>query len=223
MSAVARHTIGRTSRRLNNLSGNPTRSLKRTSTKGADATRERWLLDAGRRLITEHLEPWEVGVKDFRISCSWPSRKALSGATRRRGECWDPTAVPDAVPQLFISPTMDQPVDVLGVVLHELIHAAGYKGHGRAFQKIAFGVGFVPPASTTPFGPELEARLHTLAAQLGPYPHVALTALARSRNDSRLRLYECACDPVVKIRAATDELLAICGHWRQGFVLHARP
>jgi hypothetical protein len=28
---------------------------------------------------------------------------------------------------------------------------------------------------------------------------------------------------VVKIRAATDELLATCGHCRQGFVLHARP
>src|SRR6266566_822948 len=46
--------------------------------------------------------------------------------------------------------------------------------------------------------------------QVGPYPHAAITVKPKGKVGSRLRLYQCRCDPPVKVRVASDGFQAVC-------------
>jgi hypothetical protein len=65
---------------------------------------------------------------------------------------------------------------VLSTLLHELIHAfVGIKAkHGKDFKLVAVKSGLEGKMTATTAGPELLARLETLAKTLGRYPHASL-------------------------------------------------
>ena len=95
-------------------------------------TRESWL-----RAACEALEPTlraaDVGLADVRVSCGWPARGALSRVKRVIGECWHSSGNKDGQSHVFVSPVLDDPVEVIGSLLHELIHAAlPSQGQARA-------------------------------------------------------------------------------------------
>ena len=76
---------------------------------------------------------------------------------------------------IFISPKLDDAVQVAEVILHELIHTMT-KGHGHkgAFRWIseACGLAFTPKGKGHTYAlPELEAKLEKIVKQVGPYPH----------------------------------------------------
>ena len=76
---------------------------------------------------------------------------------------------------ITINPTLWDPVTVLAVLIHELIHAAdGCRcPHGDWFQAWARHLGLTWPHSSpgqTSAGPQLHRRLGTIAAWLGRYP-----------------------------------------------------
>jgi hypothetical protein len=75
-----------------------------------------------------------------------------------------------------MSPQLEDPLVVLGVLVHELVHAVDdcRSGHRGAFARIARGVGLEGRMTTSTPGPELAMRLNGLARALGPYPHGAL-------------------------------------------------
>lgn len=176
-------------------------------------TRESWLLRAIptlRKLIIA------AGGPDFPeplVSVGLPSRGALSSKRRTIGECWTEKCVGDEKRcALFISPTLDDPVKVLDVTVHELVHASvGNKaGHGPAFKKVALGVGLTGPMRATVAGPELKAFLVKLAKELGPFPHSPLKNFRDpgKKQTTRMRLYvcdNCGC----KIRKASDTFMAL--------------
>jgi hypothetical protein len=166
-------------------------------------TREAWL-----RRASAIIGP-EVGAPAaLHVSMGFP--KGSAGKRKAIGQCWNGRLSADKAPHIFISPELDGAAPVLAVLVHELIHAgepnAGHKG---AFITKAKAVGLVKPWTATSAGPELAARLETIAAQLGPFPHAPLAVADRGRKGSRLRLWECACP--VKVRVASDEFNATCG------------
>jgi len=139
---------------------------------------------------------------EIRISAGFPSRGARSRQSQRIGECWDSTAISDGICQIYVSPVLEDPARVLGVLVHELVHAAvGCKhGHKGPFRKAALALGLTGKMTATTEGPELLQRLATLSARLGPYPHAALDATGRKKQTTRMLKAECVpCAYIVRL------------------------
>lgn len=82
---------------------------------------------------------------------------------------------------------------MLDVLVHELVHAADdcRSGHKGAFRRLATAIGLTGRMTATVAGPELAARLHALAEELGPYPHAALDASMRKKQSTRMLKVVC--------------------------------
>ena len=173
--------------------------------------REAWL-QAAASFLFDHIAKQDLPRVDVRVSCGWPVR---GGVARRRtviGQCFPPSLCNDGTPQIFISPRLADSVEVLGTLLHELIHASVgcQHGHKKPFSQAARKVGLAGPPTATTVGESLRPLLVSYVEQVGPYPHAAITVKPKHKVGSRLRLYQCRCDPVVKVRVASDDFQAVC-------------
>lgn len=175
--------------------------------------REYWLLQAvsflSGHMVAGGLTLPAAGV---RVSCGWPSQGGVAARKVVVGQCFPSQLCCDGTPQIFISPRLDDAVQVLGVLLHELIHAAvGCQyGHRKEFSQAARRLGLDGPPTATVVGDTLRPVLAGFVSQVGPYPHAAIRLAPKVRTGSRLRLYECQCDPPFKVRIASDVFAARC-------------
>ena len=134
-------------------------------------TREEWLLK-GAALLKD--EVFKQDVPEFKVSVGFStSRRAI-------GSCFIPSSAKDNISQVFISPTIDDPIRSLDILAHEMIHAIlwpldPFHGHGPQFKRIARAIGLSGPLTATTAGPELEKRLKAIVDRLGAYPHAALS------------------------------------------------
>lgn len=178
-------------------------------------TRESWLLDASHKLPEELAKSGLVFPSsiphDLTVSCGFPSKGALSAKTRRLGECWHGG---EESPQVYVSPTLDKPIDVLDTLAHELLHSMlpPKTGHKGPFKRAMVAVGLEGKPTSTHAGEKLTGCLNNLAEMLGPYPHKAIDAgEGRKKQTTRLRLYACGgCEEPVKVRVARDAFDATC-------------
>jgi hypothetical protein len=103
-------------------------------------TREQWL---GRAIEMMRPEFGDAGAplpENLAVSCSWPSGNPRTVI----GECWVAEASSRGYVEVFISPVLDQVAGIQGVLVtlrHELVHAAGRRGHGKAFKALAVELG----------------------------------------------------------------------------------
>lgn len=172
-------------------------------------TREAWLNQAVAELDTLFVNEGH-DLPDVRVSIGWPH----GGRANTIGQCFPPTMAADEVAQVFISPVLADPVRILDVLLHELVHAvnhaAGDHGHGKCFSAIAKPLGLTGKMTATEAGPELREKLVAIATTLGDFQHAALTPtakLAKSRSGKSIKL-ECAAgeDFVVSISKTRLEM-----------------
>jgi hypothetical protein len=131
-------------------------------------------------------------------------RLALQGGIARRrkvvGECHALESSKAGVHEIFISPALDQPLEVAGTVCHEMAHvAAGIKaGHGQGYRKVCKSVDLTKgsPTNASP-GPVLTERLHRIVESLGDYPHMALVPVVklvkRPKTAVTLACLNCGC------------------------------
>src|SRR5258708_1328663 len=85
--------------------------------------REAWL-----HAVTEHLReffaPHDASIPErIRLTCGCPSVGAFAAKQQRIGECWSDTTSKDGHFEIMISPVLDDPMRVAGVLAHELVHA----------------------------------------------------------------------------------------------------
>ncbi len=166
-----------------------------TTTTHHYSTREGWLQAAitAFRDISQEVAGIEVPEKLY-VSVGFPtgSRK---GANRAIGQCHYGTE--DGNRTLFVSSELGDPVRVLDVLLHEVLHASlpTGTGHRGAFVTAmkAWGLGGKPTATIAEPGSLLHDALTALARELGEYPHATLTmATAQGRKQStRMKKMEC--------------------------------
>lgn len=170
-------------------------------------TREAWLIAACRPL-GEIVREAGAACPPVAVSIGFP--RGRGGASTKIGQCWAGSVCADGRPAIFVSPILDDPVRILDVLLHELIHAAvGLEhGHRGRFAAVAKACGLIGKPSATTAGEGLKLRLNAIADALRPLPHAALTVGDAPRAGSRLRLYECECP--VKVRVASDFFDATC-------------
>ena len=156
--------------------------------------REGWLTE-----LADRLKPIfkDFRVGKFRVTCGWPCRNGVSGRNRRIGECHAPQSSADGYSELFISPVLDKPIEVAGVLCHEMTHVvAGVEAaHGKGFVRVARHVGLTKGRPTSAdMGPLLRERVGKIVEPLGPYPHSKLTPVPRvSVKTSSVRVLECDC------------------------------
>ena len=104
--------------------------------------REAWLQEAVRRLEPIFSKAG-YAIPPVRVSCGFP---ASSSPRTTLGQCWPRERSGDGVNEIFISPKLDEPVQLLDTLVHELCHAVDdcFSGHGGLFEDELDGV----PGST---------------------------------------------------------------------------
>ncbi len=145
----------------------------------ATNNREHWLTELSRAVA-----PVYAGFRlsEFRVTCGWPASGGLSTKRRRVGECHGAQSSKGGLFELFISPVLDDSLQVAGTVCHELAHvAAGVEAqHKGQFVRVCRAVGLTKgkPTSVMP-GAELDEKLRRIIERLGAYPHQALQPVGK--------------------------------------------
>lgn len=146
-------------------------------------TREAWLRAAVAELsVIFQREGFDV--PDVHVSIGWPH----GGRSNTIGQCFPGAASADQIGHVFISPILSDPIRILDVLTHELVHAinhaAGDTGHGKCFKVIAVKVGLTGKMTETVAGEALKAELAQVAETLGAFPHAALSPVANKKSRS---------------------------------------
>ena len=157
------------------------------------STREEWLQAAIEMIRPTFLSKGYHIPDDCQVSCGFASTGLRS---HHIGQCWSRKSSVHDRNQIFISPTLSEPVEVLDTLVHELVHAVDNceHKHGKEFKKIALSLGMKGPMRSAGAGPELRALLVQLTRLLGPYPHGGLKVTHRkvvSRARARAKCPEC--------------------------------
>lgn len=155
------------------------------------AARHDWL-ERANVMVRDYLATFGADVSApvrITIGFAWKSRTAL-------GQCWQPEASSDQHSEILIAPTMADPVQILGVILHELIHAAtpGAR-HGRPFAKLAKAAGLEGKMTATVVGAALAITLGEMVKALGPYPAGTITTAALAARPKQTTRYHKATCP----------------------------
>jgi hypothetical protein len=145
--------------------------------------RESWLTAVAEQLAP--LFPCGLKGKKYRVTCGWPSVGGLGAKARRVGECHSHESSKGKVHEIFISPFLDDPVDVAGTLAHELAHvAAGIKAaHGKEFVRVCKAVGLTDgrPKNVGP-GPLLVEQIKGIIKPLPEYPHKSLAPVRAAKK-----------------------------------------
>ncbi len=169
-------------------------------------TRESWL-----RAATDELRLYfeKLGYKlpeKIRFAIAFTSTGKRG---RMAGECWHPESSDDQHFEVMIRADMAKSMEVLGVLVHELIHTLLPPSvkHGKAFRDIALRVGLEGQMRQTTPTPLLAERLQAIANNLGALPHARLNFLnnveAKKKQRARMLKAECGASCGYTIRLAT--------------------
>lgn len=136
-------------------------------------TREAWLEAAVQEIGPLFAKAGYV-VPVCRVSCGFASTGVRGGHI---GQCWSTKASSDKINQIFVSPALEDPNEVIDTLVHELVHAVDNceHKHGKEFKKIALRLGMVGPMRSAGAGPALKKKINDIAAKLGDYPHARLS------------------------------------------------
>jgi hypothetical protein len=155
-------------------------------------TREEWLNEAAvtlNKMIGEKtdLKP----AKKVLVSAGWPRRDR---GGRVIGQCFMGKASM-GTNHVFISPTLSDPVTVLHVLLHELVHAADdcQSQHKGPFTKAIRALGLIGKPTATVAGPDLTPVLKALSKDLGLYPHSVLVTGTGPDKPQSTRMLKVSC------------------------------
>jgi hypothetical protein len=140
-------------------------------------TREAWL-EAAVQEITPIFMKAGYAIPLCRVSCGFTSTGVRSGHI---GQCWSKKSSSDGINQIFVSPALEDTIEVLDTLVHELVHAVDdcQHKHGKEFKKISIKLGMVGPMRSAGAGAELKEKLKVVASRLGPYPHSRITVFKK--------------------------------------------
>lgn len=187
------------------------------ATKNMKAVNEQeWDTMAAHAIIEKILEPLGHDTNGntgdplhdkLKVSRGYPPVNALKNRGRVVGVCIDPTVSLGGFTEIFVSPYVSEPMEMLSVLVHELGHAVqGNKvGHGPAFTEYCKEVGLAPPANpmtgrhdefkgwqlgtVVAPGSPLEQTLQEILDELPPFPGAGLnlTEVEKQRAASKAK------------------------------------
>jgi hypothetical protein len=172
--------------------------------------REAWLHAIADELRPIFASQGSTIPEKIRVTCGFPSVGAFAAKQQRVGECWSDTTSKDGHFEIMISPILDDPMRVAGVLAHELVHATvGTRfGHKGPFTKLARAIGLEGKMTATTEGEAFKQAVASILEAVGPYPHAELCKTARQKQGTRLIKLQCpTCPYTVRItRKWLDEV-----------------
>lgn len=170
-------------------------------TKKFNGNREAWL-NAVATAMEPSFKSAGIPLDKYRATCGFPCTGARAKKARRIGECHSTQMSKDGNAEIFVHPQLDNSLEVAGVLVHELLHAAvgvaaGHKGPFKAGMK---KIGLEGKPTQAMPGDELNVQLEGIIAKLGVYPHQSLGVNEdRKKQTTRLIKVECVCGCVVRM------------------------
>lgn len=173
-------------------------------------TREEWLTDAIKTITEKQFKPAGYTLPAVKVSVGLPYGR---GSKKHIGQHWSPESSDDKRGSIFISPILDDGLEVLGVLTHEMVHAAvgNNHHHGPVFRKCATKVGLVGKMTATTSGPELAKCLEKTLGELGPYPHAKLNLAENPVKKQGTRMIKMECGRCGYVARTTMKHLGIYG------------
>jgi hypothetical protein len=162
-----------------------------------ESIREAWLIDSVTALKAMFRQAGFNDIDSVRmvISTGFPQgnvRKVI-------GQCHH-ADFNEGVAHIFINPTQDDSVKVLGIVAHEMVHAMGRKGHGKEFSEVARAIGLTGAGGASGKGftatvihDDSMAAYTSIADELGPYPHTKVNLAAGGVKKQTTRMLKAMC------------------------------
>lgn len=146
--------------------------------------RERWLTDLSAAMAPRFADLGKPIPETIRVACGWPSKGGTRTKARVLGQCFPASSSGKGVSELFISPVLDEPMRVAGVLAHELVHAAVgcQHGHRAPFARFAKALGLEGQPTATTEGDDFKAWVAPLLASIGEYPHVVLNHTSATKT-----------------------------------------
>ena len=152
-------------------------------------SRQNWL-EEGIKRATSVFKQHGFEVPEVRISCGFPSTGKRG---RRIGECWPTHICSGGLNEIFISPLVDNPLEVIGIIFHELVHAVDdcKSGHGKRFKEIATSIGLTGKMIHAHPNEELTSIARAIVEDLGPYPHKQLIVKPKAASKRERPYAQC--------------------------------
>ena len=129
-----------------------------------------------------------LGPAFARLEAPLPERvritMSLTRKSRAIGTCYDKSVSADGTFEILIRLDQAEPLEVLAILAHELVHAAvGLEcGHKGPFARVARALGLEGKLTATTPGPGFLALVKPILAKLGPFPHAVLNVFGGGRN-----------------------------------------
>ena len=156
--------------------------------------RETWL-NLGAKEIKKLFKKqgYDLVLTDVRITCSFPTSGAQNGKQGGKtiGQC---LFVYNSKSEILVSPALEDSVEVLQVLTHELIHShcGADEGHGRKFGKIARALDLQGKLTATIAGKIFIQEAKKIIKKIGKYPHEKFETSAGKKQ--KPRLIKATCD-----------------------------
>lgn len=157
-------------------------------------TREQWLIKLARELERLFKRVGAPALPAYRVTCGWPSRKALTRKNKVIGQCFDKSCSKDKTTEMIVSMYIDNETDAAQILAHEMIHASvgTAAGHGKPFRDVAIAIGLTGKMTATVAGPEFLKWIKPVLKKIGKYPHATVDAAAATKKQGT-RLIKVAC------------------------------
>ena len=174
------------------------------------STREEWLVWAAEALRTSvFINQKTLDLTNVRFSSGFPL--GSRGSAKHLGQCLDPSVSASGLTEIYISPTVSDSEEVLGVLHHEIIHhfLGLAEGHGKKFSDLARRTGLDGPAANTKPGLKAINHYKEIIKSLGNYPHSEIKLPVYGSKGSNLKKTWCTeCGYTARL---TDKWLNLYG------------
>lgn len=168
-----------------------------------NANRELWLTRLAKELERLFKRVGAPALPAYRVTCGWPSRKALTRKNKVIGQCFDKSCSKDKTTEIIVSMYIADEGDAAQILAHEMIHASvgSAAGHGKPFRDVAIAIGLEGKMTKTVAGAEFIKWITPVLKKLGKYPHATVDAAAATRKQgTRMIKVSCPEHPEYSVR-----------------------
>ena len=155
--------------------------------------RETWLTEAAQFILSDILAPLaELPTRPFRISIGFPSGKV----SKVVAQCWSSNASSDGTNEIFVTPIIDDSIEILAALTHELIHYLDdlESGHRKFFAEAAREAGLEGKLTATVAGEALTEQLKGYTDILGDIPHAKIDPAHSGKKKQKTRMLKVQCN-----------------------------
>jgi len=162
--------------------------------------RETWLEEMTKQFVIPHFsecgfEYLEFSSLPIKFSVSFIEGVRSSGKKMKAiGAHYSHHFSSGGEQHILIHPSLENSNKVVGVLIHELIHAQLPidAGHGKEFRNIAVKVGLCGKMTATEETEELQEKISSWVKKLGDYPHTSFD-VSKSRKKQTTRMLKTMC------------------------------